>query len=78
MTRYHFHLENDVGAVDDEEGRELANDEAAIAEAGRALGMTMAEDIGHQRATGTITVRIVRADGTRVATVAATSTLDRA
>ncbi len=77
MPRYFLHLDNHDGYLADTDGHELPDDAAAMDEAGKALGATIGEDIAAGRSPSAIRIYVVRADGTRVATLSATCTIER-
>ena len=49
MPRYHFNIDNGIGFVADEEGRELPDLETARAEGFRGIRSILAEDVLHGR-----------------------------
>lgn len=69
MSRYHFHLQNGGGFVEDEEGRELPGVEAARAEAVKDIRSIISEEVRE----GVVDLRgrleVVDGDGTPVLTV---------
>jgi hypothetical protein len=72
---YFMHVANDRGIVIDETGREFDYDELAIAEASRAAGAILADELQAGAEGVSIKIYLEHADKTRIATVSVSGSL---
>jgi hypothetical protein len=75
MSLYLMHVANDRGIAVDEIGREFEGDELAIAEASRAAGAILADELQAGAEGVSIKIYVEHADKRRVATVSVSGSL---
>jgi len=75
MSLYFMHVANDRGVTIDETGRDFEGDEPAIAEASRAAGAILADELQAGAEGVSIKVYLERADRHRIATVSVSGSL---
>lgn len=71
MPRFFFHIVNDTSSTPDEEGQELANREAAWAEARRTIGAVIADEVTAGRNLVHLAIQITDEAGISLADVRA-------
>ena len=75
MSLYFLHVANDRGIVIDEAGRDFDGDELAIAEASRAAGAILADELQSGAEGVSLKIYVEHADKRRVATVSVSGSL---
>ncbi len=75
MSLYFLHVANDRGIVIDETGRDFEGDEFAIAEASRAAGAILADELQSSTEGVSLKIYVEHADKRRVATVSVSGSL---
>jgi hypothetical protein len=75
MSLYFMHVANDRGISVDELGREFDDDERAIAEASRAAGAILADELRDGAVGVSLKVYVENANNHRVATVSVSGSL---
>ena len=75
VTRYFFHVENDLSSLRDEEGVVLADRVAACVEARRTIGAVIAEEIGAGHNAVHLAIMVDDETGIRVADIKAVATV---